>query len=105
IGDAVLGMLTFVPAVWVLVGVAVVLVGVFPRATVAAWAALGVCFVIGMFGQVLDLPTWVQDVSPFQHVPRYPPADLDLGPLLVLFALAAALTALGIAGLRRRDLA
>jgi ABC-2 type transport system permease protein len=105
IGDAVIGLVAFAPAVWVLVGLVVVLVGVFPRATVVAWGALGVCFVIGMFGQLLDLPTWVQDVSPFQHVPQYPVADIDPVPLVLLCAVAVALTAAGLAGLRRRDLA
>ena len=62
------------------------------------------CFVIGMFGQLLDLPTWVQDLSPFQHVPRYPAADLDSCPLVALALIAAGLTALGLAGLRRRDI-
>jgi ABC-2 type transport system permease protein len=105
IGDAVIGLVAFAPAVWVLVGLAAVLVGVFPRATVVVWGALGVCFVIGMFGQLLDLPTWVQDVSPFQHVPQYPVADIDPVPLVLLCAVAVALTAAGLAGLRRRDLA
>jgi ABC-2 type transport system permease protein len=104
IGDAVIGMLAFTAAVWVLVGVSVALVGAVPGATVAAWGVLGVCFVIGMFGQLLDLPAWAQDLSPFQHVPRYPVADLDPVPLVLLLALAAALTALGLGALRRRDL-
>ena len=104
IGDSVVGMVAFAPAVWVLVGVAVLLVGVLPRAAGAAWGALGACFVIGMFGQLLDLPTWVDDLSPFQHVPAYPAAALDPVPLVLLVALAAALTAIGLAALRARDL-
>jgi ABC-2 type transport system permease protein len=105
LGDAVVGTLAFVPAVWVLVGFAVVLVGLAPRATGATWGVLGFCFVVGMFGQVLDLPAWVQDLSPFQHVPRYPAASFDAVPLAVLLVLAVALTAIGLAGLQRRDLA
>jgi ABC-2 type transport system permease protein len=104
-GDALLGTLAFVPAVWVVVGVTVVLVGLLPRATAAAWGVLGLCFVIGMFGQLLDLPAWVQDLSPFQHVPPYPAGTLEVAPLVILLALAGALTAIGLAGLRRRDLA
>ena len=59
---------------------------------------------IGMFGQLLDLPTWVQDISPFQHVPPYPASDLRAVPLVALVAIAGGLTALGLAGLRRRDI-
>ena len=75
-----------------------------PRQRVRRGRSLGVCFVIGMFGQLLDLPAWVEDLSPFQHVPPYPAADLDVVPLVALVAITAGLTALGLAGLRRRDI-
>jgi ABC-2 type transport system permease protein len=103
IRQSIVGALAFVPAVWVLVGLTAALIGVVPRLSTLPWAVLGVCFVIGMFGQLLDLPAWIQDLSPFQHVPQYPGADLQLLPLALLAALAAGLTAIGLAGLRRRD--
>jgi ABC-2 type transport system permease protein len=78
--------------------------GLAPRATAAAWGFLGACFVIGMFGQLLDLPGWIQDISPFQHVPSYPAADLHALPLAVLVVIAAGLAALGLDSFRRRDL-
>ncbi len=105
IADSVIGSLVFLPAVWLLIAIAVVLVGLAPRATAIAWGVLGVCFVIGMFGQLLDLPMWLQDVSPFQHPPRYPAASVTWLPLVVLTVLTVVLTAAGLAGFRRRDLA
>ena len=96
--------LVYAPAIWVLVGLSVLLIGVAPRAAAATWGALTVCFVVGMLGQLLDLPAWVEDVSPFQHVPQLPAADFDLVPLLVLTAIAVLLTAVGLVGLRRRDM-
>jgi ABC-2 type transport system permease protein len=101
--QSIVGALVFVPAVWVLVGLTAALIGAVPRWSVLPWAVLGACFVIGMFGQLLDLPAWVEDLSPFQHVPSYPAADVQALPLALLTALAAALTAIGFAGLRRRD--
>jgi ABC-2 type transport system permease protein len=103
IGQSVVAALLFVPAVWLLVGLTTALIGCVPRATPLAWAALGVCFVIGMFGQLLDLASWVQDVSPFQHVPRYPAASIELLPLVALLAGTVLLTALGLLGWQRRD--
>ena len=103
VADGVVGMLAFTPAVWVLVGLTTALVGLAPRAGAVAWGALALCFVIGMFGQLLELPQRVQDVSPFQHVPRVPTVDLDPLPLVLLLVVTVALTGAGLAGLRRRD--
>ncbi len=97
--------LAYAPAVWLLVGLTVACIGIAPRAAAAAsWGFLAVCFVIGMLGQLLDLPVWTQDVSPFQHVPQLPAADLTVVPLLTLALIAAALTTTGLVGLRQRDI-
>ncbi|MFI5052755.1 MAG: ABC transporter permease [Acidimicrobiia bacterium] len=96
--------LAYAPAIWLLAALTVALVGLAPRAVGLSWGLLAVCFVIGMFGQLLELPQWVSDVSPFQHVPQLPAADLTLAPLLVLTAIAAVLTVAGLVGLRRRDI-
>jgi ABC-2 type transport system permease protein len=96
--------LVYVPAVWVLVGGAVALVGFAPRSTNAAWALLAGALVVAMFGALLDLPAWVLDLSPFQHVPQLPADDLVVLPLAVLLAVATAATAIGIVGFSRRDL-
>ncbi len=105
IGKAVVGMCSYAPAVWVLVGLAMASVGLVPRVSALPWAILGVCFVIGMFGQLLGLATWVEDLSPFQHVPRFPATDLHVLPLVMLALIAAGLTAIGLVAFARRDLA
>jgi ABC-2 type transport system permease protein len=91
------------PAVWVLAGAALALVGLLPRAALAAWGVLGACFLLLYLGPLLSLPDWVLDISPFTHVPLLPAADLDVVPLLVLSGVAVALAAVGVVGLRRRD--
>lgn len=96
--------LVYAPALWVTVGVAVVLFGWFPRASAAAWAVPVYAFVVGYLGQILRFPDWMNNLSPFGHVPRLPAADLDWTPLLLLTLVAAGLVWLGLAGFRRRDL-
>ena len=95
--------LALAPAMWVMIGVAVALFGLLPRAAAAAWAFLAACYLAAFLGPLLGLPDWVMDISPFTHVPLLPAADLDVVPLLGLTAVAAALVAVGLAGFRRRD--
>jgi ABC-2 type transport system permease protein len=51
--------LAYAPALWLLAGLAAALFGLAPRGVSAAWAALAACFVIGLLGEVLDLPAWL----------------------------------------------
>jgi ABC-2 type transport system permease protein len=96
--------LGFAPALWVLAGLATALFGVLPRATVAvSWAVFAWCALVGFLGQLLDLPQWAMDVSPFEHVPELPAQGVEWPPLVVLTLIAAALATVGLAGLRRRD--
>jgi ABC-2 type transport system permease protein len=93
----------FVPPLWVVIGLTFALFGLAPRAVAAAWGALGLFVVIGLFGQLFELPDWLIDVSPFQHVPQMPVEGFSLGSTAALLAVAAALLAVGFAGFRRRD--
>ncbi|WP_328866474.1 ABC transporter permease [Streptomyces sp. NBC_00304] len=102
---AVLGAaLIQLPAVWLLGGVTALLYGTLPKAAPAAWGLVGICLALGWIGPALDLPQPVMDLSPFTHLPKLPGAELVWGPAVLLTVLAAALTAGGLAALRRRDM-
>ena len=58
----------------------------------------------GALGPILLLPEKVLRISPFANVPALPGAELEIMPLTVLLTIAAALTALGVNGFRRRDI-
>jgi ABC-2 type transport system permease protein len=93
------------PASLVVAGVAVVLVGLLPRASVAgAWTVLGAVIVIDLFGEALQLSHWILDISPFTHAPRLPGGPVSAPPLLWLCLAAVALSAFGLTALRRRDI-
>ena len=70
----------------------------------AAWAALALCLALAELGPVLELSNTIIDLSPFAHSPQLPGGPFSAAPL-TLALIAAALGALGLAGLRRRDLA
>lgn len=91
------------PAIWVLLGVALALFGLAPRLARASWGALAACVLIGQLGRLLRLPSWAMDVSPFTHLPQ-PGGAVRIAPLVALAVVAAALAAAGLVGLERRDL-
>lgn len=95
--------LAYLPAVWVLTGVALLLYGLLPRAAVAAWGVYAAVILSGILGDVLNLPSWVRNLSPFEHVPQLPANEFELLPTALITAAAVALMAAGLAGFRHRD--
>ncbi|MCD0448180.1 hypothetical protein LO762_03055 [Actinocorallia sp. API 0066] len=102
--DVTVAHLAHAPGVLVLLGVAVLLFGLLPRAIGATWALIGYSLFAGVFGTLLDLPQGVRDLLPMEHTGRPPLDDVPWPALAILLVIAAALTAAGIAGFRRRDL-
>lgn len=92
------------PAVLVLAGVAVALVGWLPRLTLLAWAGVALAFVVGWLGGLLKLPAWVRGLSAFDHVPAVPVDDVSMLPLLALTLVAVGLATAGLLGFRQRDI-
>ena len=97
--------LVYLPAVWLVIALAVVGFGWLPRiAALVAWTAVGYCAVVALFGDSFDLPTWFQEASPFTHTPEAL-EGVTAAPLLAIGAIVVLLLAGGLAGFRRRDLA
>ena len=93
-----------IPAVWVLASLAVLLFGLAPRYSALAWAGVAAALLVLLVGSAMRLDQWVLDLSPFTHIPHLPGGELTWTPLVALTAVAAAVVAAGLAGLRRRDL-
>jgi ABC-2 type transport system permease protein len=92
------------PATWVLAGLGTALVGLAPRHASLAWVALILSVLLVELGALFGLNRWVVDLTPFAHVPKLPGAAFTVTPVLWLTAIAVALGAAGLVGLRRRDM-
>jgi len=104
LGGLVQANLAYLPALWAMIGAAVLLVGLFPRASGAIWGYYGfVCFVSFVGGMPDLLPEWLLALSPMHYIARLPLEEINYVPLAILTAIAAALTAMGFLGYRRRD--
>lgn len=96
--------LAYLPPVLLLAALVVLLFGWLPRAAAATWVVVAGCFVIGWLGGLLKPPQWLEDLSPFTHVPQVPAADVTAAPLAVLMGLTVIAVAAGWVGFRRRDI-
>lgn len=96
--------LTMFVGLLVIAAFTVALVGISARWSVAAWGSVVVALVIGLLAETLGLAQWIQDVSPFEHLPALPAASFDVVPVLALIAVACALTLVGMVAIRQRDI-
>jgi ABC-2 type transport system permease protein len=106
--DAVLGyawpVLPYLAPVLALSAVARLLYGLWPRGLVLAWLPLVLAVVVLIFGDVLQLPQWFQDASPFEHLALVPAQDFDPLPVAAVALVAALISLAGQLAFRRRDI-
>jgi ABC-2 type transport system permease protein len=103
-GALVTATLVQLPAVLVVTGIVVLLVGVAPRAAAGGWAALVAFLLLGELGPLLRLDHRLLDLSPYTHLPKLPGGELTATPLGWLTAVALALIVVGLGAFRWRDL-
>ncbi len=97
------GLVTL-PAVAVVAASAVLLYGWRPRAVSASWGVLAAVAVLAILAEVLRIPAWMRQLSPFAHLPMAPAETVRWPPLLGLSVLACGLTVIGVGGFLRRDI-
>lgn len=98
-------VLNTVPVAVVFGGLAVLVLGLAPRATVAV-AATGavVAYLLQLIGPALDWPDVVVGASPFWHLGAVPVEAFELTSAVVLVAIGAASAVAGMIAFERRDL-
>ncbi|WP_010530016.1 ABC transporter permease [Lentibacillus jeotgali] len=94
----------YLPAMWVITGLAVLLIGMLPKAATLVWLYLFYGFVTVYIGGLLELPEWLNNLSVFEHVPQLPAADMEAENMLWLTGIAIAIIAAGFIGYRKRDM-
>jgi ABC-2 type transport system permease protein len=92
------------PAVWAVVAIGVLCYALRSQWAVLGWAVVVIFATLGQVGELLGLPRWVLDLSPYTHAPRMPLEPFETGPALVLTAIAAAVLAAAWLRYRTRDI-
>lgn len=92
------------PAVWLVTAIAVAAYTLRSRWAVLGWVFLVTFLTLGQLGELLRLPRWLIDLSPYGHVPKMPAEAFALEPSLVLTGLAAVLLTASWWRYLRRDI-
>jgi len=96
--------LAYWPAVMVLVGIAVLLLGYLPRLAVSlSWGVVAALWFVMIIGDALHVPSWVLHVLPFSATPYLPAEPMSWTPVIVMTVVAIALTWAGLDRFVTRD--
>ena len=101
VGRLVAAAAVTLPAIGIMLGVAVIVMAVAPRAFAAVWAYVAYVAVVGLFAELL--PAGSDVLSPFTYTPRLPAEPMQWPPVVVLTVVAVGLIWAGLAAFRRRD--
>ena len=97
--------LAYLPAVWVVDGIAMALYGFVPRLSFVSWGALGAFIGVELIGETLQVSQSILNISPFNHVPNVLVSGVSVLPLVLLTLAASILAIVGLIGFQRRSIA
>lgn len=96
--------IVYLPAMWVMIGIAILLIGMVPKLTSVIWLYLFYSFIVVYLGGLLQFPEWMSNLSPFGHIPQLPVEEMDFMKISVVTVIALAITVIGFIGYNRRDI-
>ena len=97
--------LAHVPAAAVFLALTALAFAATPRLSIPlGWGFLAAGLLLGEFGDLLGIPVWLQDLSPFRHSSAMPVEPFDPGGALAMTVLAVAGAGLAAYLVRQRDL-
>lgn len=103
--DLMLAHLNLLPAALVVLGLATLLFGVFPRGIGLTWFLVGWGFLAATFAHLLpNLPDWLLNLSPFEHPASMPVEKFEAAPVVWLSVITVATIVVGLIGFRARDI-
>lgn len=104
VGSIVLAHIAVLPAPLTVLGLCTTLFGLLPRLVApVGWVLVAVLGIVELFADLLDLPEWFRMVSPMWHLASLPVEELDATAFTALVGVTLVAFALGLAGVRRRQ--
>ena len=92
----------YLPALFVMIALAVFLFGVFPKLKSLIWALFGYSFILFYFGRLFDVPEIAIKLSPFGNISQLPVQELSVIPMVVLCIISVGLCVMGVLFFEKR---
>ena len=103
--DGLLAGANVTPVALLILGVGIGLFGLLPRAVAPLTYGLVIgTFMLDFVGGLLDLPTWVLELSPFRHLASVPAVDMNVSAALVMVGIGIVAATIGVLAFQHRDL-
>ncbi len=96
--------MVYLPAIWLMVSIAVLLIGKAPNAVSAVWGYLLYSFIVVYLGGLLQFEEWLSVLSPYGHVPQLPVEDVNVTALATLTFLTLLCLGAGYIAYNKRDI-
>ena len=97
-------VLVYVPALWIMIGVSVLMLGLWPKGTGVVWGYYGYTFFMDFIGGFGIFPEWMRYTTPFGFVPQLPVDEINFVTMGLMTAVAVGLTVIGFLFYNRRDI-
>jgi len=97
-------VMNYLPAILATLSVAILLIGIKAKLAFISYIYLFYSFLVVYIGRMLDLPKFMEKISPFGLTPNYPLKDLNFGILAILVAIFIVFSSIGLYGYRHRDI-
>lgn len=104
LGVVLASALVYIPAIWVVLGLATLLVGAFPKGAGLVWVYVLFAILVIYLGNLLEFPEWLNGLSAFYHVPQVPNEEVNWLFLSLLSTGGIVLSIMGFLGYNRRDI-
>ncbi|WP_404450588.1 ABC transporter permease [Virgibacillus necropolis] len=96
--------IAYYPAMLVMIGIAVFLIGFIPKRNILLWLYVFYSFIVLYLGGLFQFPEWVGKLSPFGHIPQLPIEEFEFMPIFILTIIAVILMVAGFIGYKKRDI-
>jgi len=96
--------LVYLPALWIMISLTLLLIGYFPKKTNIMWIYLGFSFIVLYFGALLDFPKWLKFFTPYGYIAQLPIEKFNIFSSIILFVVFILLIFIGLNGYKKRDI-